>query len=82
MRLVHKLQPGFAENFGLLMGLLGSMALALWVAAKIMWRPVAVLSKKDVKRLQEYKAVVGAIRASEKGLYEEYFKSISDAESR
>ncbi len=82
MRLVRKLQPSFAENFGLLMGLLGSMALALWVAAKIMWRPVPVLTKKDVKRLQEYKAVVEAIRASEKGLYEEYFKGISDADSR
>jgi hypothetical protein len=52
MALVHRLQPGFEEHFGLLAGLLGSLGLALWVAAKLMWRLLPVLTKRDVKRLQ------------------------------
>jgi hypothetical protein len=32
--------------------------------------------------LQEHKVVVAQIKAQEKGLYEEYFKTISDSETR
>jgi hypothetical protein len=52
LALVRRLQPGFEEHFGLLAGLLGFLILAVWGAAKFMWRLLPVLTKKDVKRLQ------------------------------
>ena len=44
---------------------------------QVTWKTSKVFSKAELKKLQEYRQLVIKIGEQEKGLYEEYFKSLS-----
>jgi hypothetical protein len=43
----------------------------------VTWTVSKVFSKAELKKLQEYRQLVVKIAEQEKGLYDEYFKSLS-----
>ncbi len=81
-QLVVRLQGPLAEHFRLLMGVFGGAFLFSFVLAKLTYRISSVFSKADLKKMDEYRQYVLKIAEQEKGLYEEYFKSLSHADDR
>ncbi|KAG2484475.1 hypothetical protein HYH03_016709 [Edaphochlamys debaryana] len=75
-----KLQPLLTENFNGVFGAAAGVVLVLMIATKLTWRTVPVLTKKDLKKLDDYAAYVQKIEAQEEGLYQEYFKQLSNME--
>ncbi|GFR39964.1 hypothetical protein Agub_g488 [Astrephomene gubernaculifera] len=75
-----KLQPLVYGNFTALLGCAAGMVLVLMVATRLTWRTQPVLTKKDMKKLDEYRAYVTKIAEQEGGLYKEYFKTLSSME--
>ena len=47
------------------------------IPAQLTWKVSKVFTKADLKKLGEYKLLVVKIAEQEKGLYDEYFKSLS-----
>ncbi|GAX82409.1 hypothetical protein CEUSTIGMA_g9837.t1 [Chlamydomonas eustigma] len=81
-KFVVKLEPVVAEHFKLVGGVLLVTFLASLLIAKLTWQISHVFTKSDLKKLEEYKMYVKKIADQEKGLYEEYFKSLSNSEDR
>lgn len=74
-QLIMKLQPAVAEHFNLMGGVLLVLFVALAVMAKMTFKLAPVFTKKDLKKLDEYRALVKSISQQEKDLYNEYFKA-------
>lgn len=47
---------------------------------QVLWRTVPVLSKKDIKKLEEYRTVAGEIAKQENGLYQQYLQTLHSME--
>lgn len=81
-QLVVRLQGPVAEHFRLLGGILGGAFLFTFLLGKFTYRISKVYSKADLKKIDEYRLYVLKIGEQEKGLYEEYFRSLSHADDR
>jgi hypothetical protein len=57
-------------------------ALLLAAAAKVVWRHAPVLSKREQRRLEEFREVARAVARANEALYEAYFSTIASREER
>lgn len=82
---VHALAgwDGALENsFKLVVGVLVTALCVLFGGARFVWRHQPVLDRRDMKRLDEYAAVVSRVAQQAEVLYEEYFRTLANAEER
>ncbi|MEW5304094.1 MAG: hypothetical protein WDW38_003411 [Sanguina aurantia] len=73
-----RLAPAILQHWTQIMGATTGALLTLLLTTYFVWRTVPVFSSKDIKRVGEFKAYVRKIAEQEKGLYEVYFKSLSN----
>lgn len=76
------LEPKFDENAKPFAVALSLVMLVAWLVGKLRWRTREVVSKKGVKKLEEYRAYVIEIAQKDKGLYNEYFQTLASEGSR
>jgi len=65
-----------APVFVPLAGAVAAVALALVVATRVVWRRSATLSKRDLKRVEEFREVTLGLAQANEALYEAYFSTI------
>eukprot|EP00879_Flechtneria_rotunda_P020019 GHRR01021047.1.p1 GENE.GHRR01021047.1~~GHRR01021047.1.p1 ORF type:complete len:290 (+),score=110.19 GHRR01021047.1:1062-1931(+) len=70
------------DSFGIWAGVLLAVCLALAAAAKVAWRHEPVLDRKQIKKLDEYSAVISRVAQQAEVLYEEYFRTLTAAGER
>ncbi|KXZ44017.1 hypothetical protein GPECTOR_75g741 [Gonium pectorale] len=79
-QMMLKLQPLITSHFNSVFGVAAFVTLVLMLATKFTWRTKPVLTKKDIKKLDDYREYVKKIAEQEEGLYKEYFKTLSSME--
>uniref|UniRef100_A0A7S0UNL7 Dynamin N-terminal domain-containing protein n=1 Tax=Polytomella parva TaxID=51329 RepID=A0A7S0UNL7_9CHLO len=79
-RAMMRVQPIVEEHFWRLLGICSGITFVTGIAAALTWRTRPVLTKRDYKKLADYKATVQKIALQEQGLYDEYFKTLSTME--
>ncbi|GLI64132.1 hypothetical protein VaNZ11_007313 [Volvox africanus] len=77
---LHKAQPLVITNSTALFGAAAGVLLVLLIVTRLTWRIRPTLSKKDLKKLEDYRTYVKKIAEQEEGLYQEYFKTLSSME--
>ncbi|EFJ52292.1 hypothetical protein VOLCADRAFT_86572 [Volvox carteri f. nagariensis] len=80
VNVLHRAQPLVVRNSTALFGAAAAVVLVLMVITKLTWRIQPILSKKDLKKLEDYRVYVKKIAEQEEGLYQEYFKTLSSME--
>lgn len=70
------------NSFRLVVGVLVAALCVLFGGARFVWRLEPVLERRDLKRLDEYAAVVSRVAQQYRVLYEEYFMTLANAEER
>uniref|UniRef100_A0A6T8UFK0 Dynamin N-terminal domain-containing protein n=1 Tax=Chlamydomonas leiostraca TaxID=1034604 RepID=A0A6T8UFK0_9CHLO len=75
-----RISPAVQEHFALVGGVLLVVMVVLLVASKLTWKTAPVFNKKDLKKLDEHRAVTKAIMSEESDLYQKYFDTLSHAE--
>jgi hypothetical protein len=68
--------------FGPALAAAAALSLLLAAAARIAWRRRPVLSKRDQRRVEEFREATRALARANEGLYEAYFSTISLKEER
>ncbi len=81
-QMLIRVQPAIEEHFKLVGGVLLIAFLVFLILGKLTYRISKVFAKADLKKLDEYKQYVIKIGEQEKGLYEEYFRSLSHTDDR
>lgn len=82
MQTLQEWDARIENTFGVLVGVLLALALVFGGGAKVVWRHEPVLNRRQLKKLDEYAAVVAQVAQQAEVLWEEYFLTLANAEER
>jgi len=76
VRSLVRISPAVGEHFMFLMTATLALIAFFLLMGKLTWKIKPVFSKRDLKKIEEYRLVTKKIMETEQGLYDEYFKTL------